>query len=480
MSVNFVVKPIATYTAVDDTNGGGYVDGYDATYANFCNATGGPTTVYQFSEVSETGGVYSFTFTSGTGSNYIAGQLCYIEHPGYGFWHGRVVATYPADGLKVVYVPVNGGPGYLSEESIATLITNNIDAGEIIVGGALATIEAGAELAKTGLANVMVQTGSYVRTASVTDITDLTIFGVDSDGNLAYGSDRFQEDLATNAIAHAYQYSTATDSRIQYYNASPELYSVNGTATSLILYTASVTYYTHIDDVYVRNTGGRNSTYVLFGNDTSHYETGNVNKLTTDGIYRAYYTRNANVAVPASRNSIIDATEYSYGRYGVGAGFANSCIILCSKLLTNVRGFNRSSFVNCLIIAQNSTDDLLSALHSGYNYNDYFDNCIFVGFDELFAAVPDTEQELMKNCAFYNVGSIGNTINDLHQGNFDLSADPFVDSANGDYRLNPAGPDFAKLYDTTTGRVLIGATGPEMTTGGGGGVSKARLFGGGL
>ena len=54
-----------------------------------------------------------------------------------------------------------------------------------------------------------------------------------------------------------------------------------------------------------------------------------------------------------------------------------------------------------------------------------------------------------------------------------LTSDPFVNAAAGDYRLNPAGAQFASLYDADTGE-RIGAQGPEMPTGGGGGGNVGR------
>jgi len=57
-----------------------------------------------------------------------------------------------------------------------------------------------------------------------------------------------------------------------------------------------------------------------------------------------------------------------------------------------------------------------------------------------------------------------------------LNEDPFVDSTNDDYKLNLEGADFSDLYDSTTGQILAGALGPELTAGGG--ISASRIIGG--
>lgn len=474
MGVNFVVKPIATYAGVSDTNGGGYVDGYDATYANFCTANGGPTTVFQFSEVSETGGVYSFTFTSGTGSNYIAGQLCYIEHPGYGFWYGRVVATYPADVLRVVYVPVNGGTGYLSEASIATLITNNMSAGEITIGGALATIEAGANLAKVDGYTLMIEgPATYTRTAGITDIVNLIVMSVDSNGVEAIGDNRPEEDLATNSVQYGWSFAAGGGNVLRLASLAGEIYSQSSTLTGLV-YLPDTNNRLYLNKLSYTAAAENNSWVVAGANEGVGYY-GAVNNCSFAGTYG--YTYGSSYKYIATVTSSFIVTTVLMKGLHKGAPFYNfaSCVMVIGTIALNVSTRDDSQkFQSCLIINKNLTGNFIDYSQTAKNV---LHSCVIIGWDKIFNSVTADTVGIAVNCAIYD-SDWGDALVVNGDGNIELSADPFVDSTNGDYRLDPAGPDFDKLYDTLNGRVMIGATGPEMTTGGGGGISSARYIGG--
>ena len=121
-------------------------------------------------------------------------------------------------------------------------------------------------------------------------------------------------------------------------------------------------------------------------------------------------------------------------------------------IIANNRGWmypRNGYFGTCVgTIVYNTYDYLLGAVTPGKNRIKEFERCIFV--NNAGAVSSNFQHTMMHQCAFYNNANINATTGDYRNiGNVDLTADPFVDAANGDFNINNDAGGGKLLRDAT-------------------------------
>lgn len=484
MATNFVVKPVATYASVSDTNGGGFVDGYAAYWNNFCKSDGGPLAVNDsidygaFGRSSE--GVYGYVTSLVAGLELIPSGVicrCVLDHDASGtrmIFHARL-SKIDSTQANIIYLPT----GDSNDVNLSTLDSamQNLSATDtltITYGGALSTVDKAIELSVAGTV-VMVTTDSTsqdtytVTTSNLTVIERVVLKGVYTDGTDV----NYNYMLASSVEGNVIPKLNISDKITIEARGVIRGISVASSYTFGILNSNGL-----VMDVEAVNSNSQGSG-ILVSNGTATNIRATASFIAikvTDG------TLSYACGVGSTDNSspIIQLLG-GYEFWGIATNLiaVNQAATKASKpgIQVNSTNYSSASLFNSLVVGCKTGIQLKATSSSctGGIANNIMYNCTNA-YDYLTSSYLGVF--FVGGNAFSGTRNIPKDVVDLG-GDVELSADPFVDSANGDYRLDPDGPDFAKLYDTATGRVLIGATGPELTTGGGTGSGICNLIGSG-
>lgn len=189
-------------------------------------------------------------------------------------------------------------------------------------------------------------------------------------------------------------------------------------------------------------------------NKSNSSSSGGFNTTQTSSVYKRCYSHdnagsNAHgfYANPAGAGiTYVDCISENNGSHGFGFQQSGTC-----------------SFVNC--VAWNNGKDGIHAVVG--NCSIHMENCI-LGLNAAgygFRGVDVTSgYAVMRKCAFYSNTSGETTVINpsLEEGSITLSADPFVDAANGDFRLNSTAGGGAACRNAGIG--LFNQTSPAAGT----------------
>lgn len=161
--------------------------------------------------------------------------------------------------------------------------------------------------------------------------------------------------------------------------------------------------------------------------------------------------------------------------------------ILVSNCAVGIFEYRYDLHWDCLTTFVGNVVDIKVNKYSTTNFNHIIKNCLFYN-SNASGKILDVDDDnyvdaTFVNCVFGDVDDASDMsrFSGITPTRIDceyIQANPFVDSANEDYRLNPAFVDLAKIYDWTKQVNNIGATSVAEPVGGSGGVSASRIFGG--
>ena len=463
------VMPIETYTSASDNNGGGFElsTGFTATYANFHDGNGGHLGADNVTTVVwRDTGYWGFTPNLVQLDEHPTGLKCRCSmyDLSAGTYHNFYATyVYEDDEHRLSYMPV-GASGIASEATVDDAIVNWADGDdeiEIVFGGALATPQQAALLAKESH-YILVESGEYDSSTAFPVYDNVTFKGVKSDGTEAIS----ESDLPV-------WQGDETDAMINLEGGySVKLHGINfdDFGPSLLTFdtTSDVSMITNC--ILNKTTASSGSVIAQTGDDPSCYIRINNCKLTN--LYTIFanpgYGRGSFGMISNCRIENLDYLDRLDKKGVLGYFIGNLCIdcgvtgtywiynqdaagALTNNTLIGVAGAN--------LIRTGDTGDRIPI----------FENNLVAGWNIVMynTDTSNFKTYIADNNARYNVTTwiSGTPISGFN--NKELTADPFVDSANDDYRLNPAGADFALLYNSTTGQILAGALGPELAAGGG-------------
>jgi hypothetical protein len=102
---------------------------------------------------------------------------------------------------------------------------------------------------------------------------------------------------------------------------------------------------------------------------------------------------------------------------------------------------------DCVI--HGTTGTLMTSTTGGVHQQDFIRNCIFSDNSGSFTGAVSQNTLKLMNCAFYNNANMNASSGSVYSyGNIDLTADPFVNAANGDFNINNAAGGGAVLRST--------------------------------
>jgi len=191
-----------------------------------------------------------------------------------------------------------------------------------------------------------------------------------------------------------------------------------------------------------------------------------IKKLKIDDCHIAFF--------PVSRQTCpISELWLDGNHYGIYSGTSIIAInqirtvILSNHTIAAIRVNRYDSYIRCCMTFINNAIDLKVDAYSTINYIHNFYNSVFWNSSptgKILEVDNDTYVDVgFYNCVFGDVNDASDMsrFSGITPTRIDceyIQADPFMDSANGDYRLNPAFPDLSKIYDWTKQVNNIGAT----------------------
>lgn len=460
--INFSVKP-SSYTGVSDTNGGGYVDGLGATYANFCSSSAGPlyTNIEPTTYGYDSTGLYDITHSM----TVPTGVICYCRYADDSASTTLYFYAYlvNADNWQMVYLPV-GGTGISSKAVIDDAISNAEAGDELLllaVGGALADPVFAATLQLAGNVVLIESVSSSPATYEITASIDATL-----DGRHIRGVNESGQVI-----------------RRKNKSLRPTIKPLfNGVAIDI--FTGS-------------NLSTRLESIIIDGSDNSGYRfTDGIKALNSDTLTWTGDLYNVTIKGCSGRgllcygykSGINVFCDFDNNNYGMALSRNSGCFSSCSFSNNAVAGIECNGTItlsNCVLIANGVTGIASggSALlctatrclfdgHSSFSGDIYagqssltfiLDSCILNSAYTVQAANSGVVK--LNNC--YCTASFG-TAPAIDIARI-TDTPPFVGGAGVDkYMLDPDHASFASYYNNDTGEIYAGAYGPKVAAGTGG------------
>lgn len=458
MTTNWVTKPIADYADVSDLAGGGYTTGHNATFFNFCTSTGNYllstaiTDDITFDSPSD-----SFVLTVASTTGAITGVMCRVTMSG-GYWYGYISAI--GTGTLSVVITATGDTGQMDASAVMAALDTGVS---IAVGGALTGPVKAFQLCGGSTHEALIQSGTYLITASLDAKVayEKRIRGVKSDGTSPgiWSDDRpiIKPGADLTAMVDAWQAATTT------LTASGIIFDGN-------------------------RAGTYNATYGLYIASSGSYEY-------KDNLFNVDLINCVDYGVGHTGPSYTTKLFVRFINNGIGgvAGFASNRgpgIFLSCEFIDNVtygiKEASSVSIINTLILGS-----VYGVYGDGSSFYLDSSNCLFKNTTDLYSEKTGSAYTIKKSalCGSGNIMTNNANVMQMYHSycNATITNPPaidiarittapvFVDAANGDYRLSGSNPDY---YDTATGMIKCGATGPQITSGGSGGISASRLQGG--
>lgn len=162
--------------------------------------------------------------------------------------------------------------------------------------------------------------------------------------------------------------------------------------------------------------------------------------------------------------NIEDSVITNFSICSLGMGVISDCLVLGGGVEMTwhdrgPEGFGRARISGCTLIGNGSG----TGISAGGN-NALIGNCIVVGYAvgiQQLPTDPPARYFDVKNCDSFGNGVNYQDMGDLAESNGNISRDPlFVDSANGDYHLNPSSPcitpsNYIGAYGTDSPLVMM-------------------------
>lgn len=458
-----------------DTNGGGYTANYSGSWDQW-HSSFGPIDIANDATITNNGSGKVRLTKSSAFDGAMVGMLAYCDFSD----------TY-TDGRYEI-LAVDASNNYID---IDLAYDSNVPTANVTVGGAILTPKAAVAAAYAPTAN-----GDILLVPC--NQTSQTINEVDGSGD------------AMVCITAAYKLdirgvNETTGALLGYRDVWPVIRAKTGStwaANTSMLYMQSTagsnaTSYLNLDKI-ILDGNALTPRVVRLGDNASDYVVclwGDV-KITNPAstgyaIYQYGYTNGFARTIHIDGGGTGGTGYYNYG---------NRPLIAVAKYLwindfavagLNIGDGNAATVLNTMhgpIILSNCTTGLISD-----RYNVYWNKVTFVNnVIDIRLNKYDTETRICRfyNCLFYNDNASGKIIGSNDDGTYvsvemyncalgvangadvcsafvindidcvSLSGDPFVDKSSDDYRLDPAGDDFASIYNWDTG-LFAGALGPS-------------------
>lgn len=439
---------LITHTGGNDSYGGGYTGNYAGTWSGW-HSSFGPIDTAAAASISDNGSSKVRITKAGAFDGAAVGLLVYCDFS----------ATY-TDGRYEI-IAVDASDNYID---IELAYSSDVPTVGCSVGGALLTVKGMVDLLVTGDTGYIVESATDYDIGTAITVTDgrtISLYGVKaSDGSLWYTECGWNRPtLLASAEIVMLTFSTAAANFMM--NGIEMDGGGTGNATGCINCDGGFYFYCDVLNCKIGNATGKQ-----IEGSTSANMTGRIKSCEIYGGTYGIYGSSTR-SIPMTTSSIVHTCSsagiyYHYSAAATMPSISNCLVYNCGAGIYFQRyGQTIYSLVSDCVF--DNTLDLAFEYAGTANTGVTVTNSLFYG---TTAFDPDNENDTV---GFVAVGCLfrsgitktlaGATGYVTQIGSRDLTGDPFVDSANDDYRLDPTSADFAKVYDWTSGK-SIGPYGP--------------------
>lgn len=232
----------------------------------------------------------------------------------------------------------------------------------------------------------------------------------------------------------------------------------------------------YIGDIVIQNSksdgvGWYGNAYYYVGESRNKY----IRSIKIDNCQIGLYNAGARTLPNVLNYFWINNCSYGMQQWlvSIQGAFNNTIRYIITNCTIGLSVSRYDMMINCgCLFADNTTDIKITAYSSAASAN-IVRNCLFFN-DNASGYIFDGNNDALVSLEFHNCvlgtangAAIYKDIEPTLTNCQTISADPFMNKATGDYRLNPAFADLAKIWDWDSMTNVIGATTPAEPAAGG-------------